>query len=79
MQDFLTIKYGFGFDDSLRECPFFAFSKQNCSCELIATSKIDLLVTTPIYLKMFEQVRFEYMIAPKIRIKRQQRFRTDDL
>jgi hypothetical protein len=64
----LTIKYCVGFDQTLGKCTLLAFSKQNNSSELVATSKVNFLVTAPVNLKMPEQVRFNYAITPAIEI-----------
>lgn len=73
---FLTIKYGFRFDKTLGKCTLLAFSKKNSSCELIATSKVNFLVTAPVNLKMPEQIRFDYAVAPAIEILIQKKSRT---
>lgn len=61
---FFTFKNGVRFDKSLGKCTLFALSKKNSSCELVATSQINAIVTTPTNLEMLEQIWFHDVVAP---------------
>ncbi len=62
--NFLTIKNGVGFDESFGKWALLAFSEKNRSCKLIAASKVDFFIATPMNLKMFEQIWLEYFVTP---------------
>ncbi len=71
-----TTKCGFIFDKALGKCTLLVFSKKNSSCELVATSNVDFLVTAPVNLEIPEQIRFDYAVAPAIEIRVQKESRT---
>ena len=62
--NFLTVKNGVGFDETLGKWALLAFSEKNRSCKLIAASKVNFFIATPMSLKMFEQIWLEYFVTP---------------